>query len=137
MNQSRKKDRDALAGDLKKIYRAEIREEVEEALRSLWERWGTVYPKIVERWETKAYALLAFLRHPQPLRRYLSTTNQLERLAKEVKRRTKVVEVFCSEEAAEKLLYLVLSELDQAWGARRLRGFAEIQMGSYHADRTQ
>ena len=47
-----------------------------------------------------------------------------------------MVEVFCSEEAKEKLLYLVLSELDQAWGARKLRGFAEIQMGSYHADWT-
>ena len=90
----------------------------------------------MERWETKAYALLAFLRHSKPIRRYLYTTNQLERLAKEVKRRTKVVEVFCSEEAAEKLLYLVLSQLDEVWGARRLRGFAEIQMGSYHADQT-
>jgi len=105
-------------------------------LGSLRERWSGVYPRIVERWETKAYALLAFLRHPKPIRRYLYTTNQLERLAKEVKRRTKVVEVFSSEEAAEKLLYLVLSELDEAWGTRRLRGFAEIQMGSYYADQT-
>ena len=62
----------------------------------------------MERWETKAYALLAFLRHPRPVRRYLYTTNQLERLAKEIKRRTKVVEVFCGEGAVEKLLYLVL-----------------------------
>jgi len=136
LNKVRKNDREALAEDLKKIYRAESREEAEEALRSLRERWGGIYPKIVERWETKAYALLAFLRHPKPIRRYLYTTNQLERLAKEVKRRTKVVEVFCSEEAAEKLLYLVLSQLDEVWGARRLRGFAEIQMGSYHADQT-
>jgi|GEM_PF-6536199 len=30
-----------------------------------------------------------------------------------VKRRIKVVEVFCSEDAAEKLLYLVLSQLDE------------------------
>jgi len=125
-----------VAEALKKIYRAETEEEAREALGSLRERWSGVYPRIVERWETKAYALLAFLRHPKPIRRYLYTTNQLERLAKEVKRRTKVVEVFCSEEAAEKLLYLVLSELDEAWGARRLRGFAEIQMGSYHADQT-
>ena len=61
---------------------------------------------------------------------YLYTTDQLERFAEEVKRRTKVVEVFSGEEAAEKLLYLVLSELDEVWGARRLRGFAEIHMGS-------
>jgi len=56
-----------------------------------------VYPKIVARWETEAYALLAFLRHPRPIRRYLYTRNQLERVTKEVKRRTKVVEVFCGE----------------------------------------
>ena len=94
-NRVRQKDREALAEALKKIYQAETEEEAKEALRSLRERWGTVYPKIVERWETKAYALLAFLRHPKPIRRYLYTTNQLERLAKEVKRRTKVAEVFC------------------------------------------
>jgi putative transposase len=134
LNKSRKKDRDALAEDLKKIYRAESQKETEEALQSLRERWGTVYPKIVERWETKAYALLAFLRHPKPIRRHLYTTNQLERLVKEVKRRTNGVEVFCNEDAAEKLLYLVLSQLGEAWGARGLRGFSEIQMGSYHAD---
>lgn len=132
LNKARKKDREALAEALKKIYRAETQKEAEEALWSLRERWGKVYPKIVERWETKAYAL-----HPKPIRRYLYTTNQLERLAKEVKRRTKVVEVFCGEGAVEKLLYLVLSQIDEAWGARRLRGFAEIQMGSYHADQTQ
>jgi transposase-like protein len=132
LNKVRKRDREALAEALKKIYRAERREEAEEALRNLRERWGTVYPKIVERWETKAYALLAFLRHPKPIRRYLYTTNLLERLAKEVKRRTKMVEVFCDEGAVENLLYLVLSQLDEAWGVRRLRGFAEIQIGNYH-----
>jgi transposase-like protein len=71
LNKARKKDREALAEDLKKIYRAETQEEAEEALRNLRERWGGIYPKIVERWETKAYALLAFLRHPKPIRRYL------------------------------------------------------------------
>jgi len=46
------------------------------------------------------------------------------------------VEVFCGEGAVEKLLYLVLSQLDERWGARRLRGFAEVEMGSCHADQT-
>jgi transposase-like protein len=49
LNKARKKDREALAEDLKKIYRAESREEAEEALRNLRGQWGTVYPKIVER----------------------------------------------------------------------------------------
>jgi len=47
-----------------------------------------------------------------------------------VKRRTKVVEVFCGEEAVEKLLYLVLAEMNE-----RLGGFAELMMEGYHTPR--
>ncbi len=137
LNKARRNDREALAQDLKAVYRAETEEEGKEALRKLRERWGTIYPRVVARWETKAYALLAFLRHSKPIRRYLYTTNQLERVSKEVKRRTKVVEVFCGEEAVEKLLYLVLSNLNERLEGRRLRGFAEALMGSYHVAQTQ
>ena len=97
-----KKDREELAQDLKAIYRAESRSKAEQALRALRERWGERYPKLV--WERKAEALLRFLDHPKELRPYLYTTNQLERLMKEVKRRTRVVGVFCGETAVEKLL---------------------------------
>ena len=45
--------RDTLAEDLKKIYWAES-QEAEEAFRNLRERWGTVYPKIVEHSQTRA-----------------------------------------------------------------------------------
>jgi len=135
LNKVRKTDREALAEALNRISIGLIaKRRQRKPLRNLRERWGTVYPKIVERWETKDYALLAFLSHPKPIQRYLYTANLLERLAKEVKRRTKVVEVSCDEGAVESLLYLVLSQLDEAWGARRLQGFAEIRMGSYHAD---
>ena len=47
-------------------------------------------------------ALPQFLNHPEAIRAYLYTTNQLERLIKDLKRRTKVVEVFCGPEALEK-----------------------------------
>jgi transposase-like protein len=95
--------------------------------------WAQKYPKIVARWKEKSYALLEFLSHPKAIRAYLYTTNQLERLMKEVKRRTKVVEIFCGPEAVEKLVYLVLVQENEKLGKRRLRGFAEIQMGSCHA----
>ena len=127
----------ALAQDLKAVYRAETEGEAKEALRRPRERWGTVYPRVVARWKTKAYALLAFLRHSKPIRRYLYTTNQRECLAKEVKRRTKVVEVFCGEEAVEKFLYLVVSHVNERLEGRQLRDFAETLMGSYHVAQTQ
>ena len=52
---------------------------------------------------------------------------------KEVKRRVKVVEIFCGPEAVEKLLYLVLEEKNQTALRWRLKGFAKIQAGSCHA----
>ena len=64
LNKAQKKDREALAEALKKIYRAESEEEAEEALRSLRKRWGGVYPKIMERSETRTYALRAFFTSP-------------------------------------------------------------------------
>jgi len=52
---------------------------------------------------------------------------------KEVRRRVKVVETFCGPEAVEKLLYLVLKEKNRTTLRWRLKGFAEIQLRSYHA----
>lgn len=80
---------------------------------------------------------LRFFGIPKPIHRYLYTTNQLERLAKEVKRRTTVVEVFCGKEALEKLVYLVLSNLNERLKGRWLRDFAEVLAGSYHAAQIQ
>ncbi len=136
VKQVRKRDREGMAQSLKSIYRAETVSEAEEGLVKLRDSWGRKYPKVVEKWEKKAQALLTFLKHPPQLRRYLYTTNQLERLCKEVKRRTKVVEVFVHEGSAEKLLYLVLSEISERLGERRLSGFAEISIEGYHLDET-
>ncbi len=107
-------------------------EETEEALKKLRAGWGDKYLKVVEKWEREASALLAFLNRPSELRRYFYTANHWEHLCKEAKRRTKVVEVFVGEGAVEKLLYLFLSVLNERLGARRLRGFAEVEVGSYH-----
>lgn len=135
-NEAKKPAREALGQDLQAVCGAETEQEAKEAPRRLRERWGKIYPRVVACWEAKAYALLAFLRHPKPIRRCLYTTNQLEWVSKETKRWTKVVEVFWGKEAVEKLPYLVLSNLNERLGGRRLRDFAETWMGSYHAVQT-
>ena len=45
--------------------------------------------------------------------------------------------ILWGEEAVEKLLYLVLSNLNERLEGRRLRGFAEALMGSNHVAQTQ
>jgi len=130
---ARRSDREKMAQDLKRIYRADTLKEAREALGAFERIWTRKYPKIVAKWVEKSYALLEFLNHPKAIRPYLYTTNQLERLIKEVKRRVKVVEVFCGPQAVEKLLYLVFAEKNQTTLKRRLKGFAEIHPGSNHA----
>jgi transposase-like protein len=46
------------AEDLRKIYRADTEESAKEGILRLKERWGKIYPKVVKKWEDKAYALL-------------------------------------------------------------------------------
>lgn len=46
------------------------------------------------------------------------------------------MEVFGDSATVEKLLYLVLTGLNERLLARRLKGFAEIKMESYHAIQT-
>ena len=132
-NKVRAKDRGLFAEDLKRIYRAETEEKAKEGILKLKERWGKIYPKVVKKWEDKAYALLTFLRYPKEIRQFIYTTNQLERLAKEIKRRIKVIEVFLDEGSVERLLYLLLKELNERLNSRKLRGFKEIESGNYHA----
>ena len=73
LNKARKNDGEAQ--DLKAVYWAETEGEEKEALRKLREHWGTVYPRVVVHGESRAYALLAFLHHSKPIRRYLYTPN--------------------------------------------------------------
>mgnify|MGYP000091241179 CR=1 FL=1 len=81
---------------------------------------------MVRHWEENLEELLVFLEYPEPIRSYIYTTNQLERLIKEVKRRAKVIEVFCEPGALRKVVYLVLRGLEERYPSRKLRGFEEL-----------
>ena len=132
----RKRDRGEMAQDLKAIYGADTVEQAHRALRALEEKWGGKYPGLVAKWPERGHAPPELLDHPKAIRPYLYTTDRPERLMKELKQRTKVVEVFCGPGALQKLVYLVLVQENERLLGRRLRGFTEIQMGSDHAPET-
>jgi putative transposase len=126
LNKVRRRDKSAVAEDLRKIYSAKGVDEAKAELESFTRKWRKRYPHVVSYWEQNFGHLVAFLNHPEPIRPHIYTTNLLERLMKEIKRRVKVIEVFCSEEAAEKVLYLVLSELNERYKRYRLLGFTKL-----------
>jgi transposase-like protein len=59
--------------------------------------------------------VLAFMTFPKELRAKLHSTNPLERLNKEIKRRTDVVGIFPNEAAIERLVGAVLLENNEEW----------------------
>jgi len=72
---------------------------------------------------------MAVMALPEPIRRRLRTTNALERLNREIRRRERVVGIFPNEEAALRLLGAVLMEIDEAWGT----GQRYLDMAEYLA----
>ena len=118
---------EAQAEDLKKIYQAKSQEEP----RKPYEVCGSVGARRIPRsWSVGRPRLMLFSRFYVTLSPSTATSTPPTSWsgAKEVKRRTKVGETFCSEDAVEKLFYLFLSQLDEAWGARKLRGFAKMTL---------
>ncbi|MDQ1306528.1 MAG: putative transposase [Actinomycetota bacterium] len=71
---------------------------------------------------------LAFTGFPQNHWRQILSTNPLERVNKEIKRRTDVVGVFPNPEALRRLAGAVLVEQHNEWAAADLRYFSERSM---------
>ena len=68
-------------------------------------KWSRLCPAVARSLEEAGEELLAFYQFPKPLWRALRTTNSLENLNREFRRRTKTQGSFSSEEAGLTLLY--------------------------------
>lgn len=116
----RKRDREGLAEDMKKIFRAKNREEAYKELMELKEKWGSKYPGVIKSTERNFHCLTAFMKYPEGIRRFIYSTNSIERRMKEIKRRTKVIEQFPGEGSVLKLLYYLLKEENDRLRSRTL-----------------
>jgi len=123
----RKRDREAVKEDLKRVYWQGSEEGFKEAFQGLKKRWGFLYPEVVKSWEREIPYLTSYLRYPQGVRAYIYTTNTLERFIKEVKRRSKVIEVFPDAQATSKVLYLVSLEMNERYRLKALKDFSIVK----------
>jgi putative transposase len=73
------------------------------------------FPAVAELLAEAEPDLLAHFTFPETHRRQIRSTNPLERLNKEIKRRTKVVGIFPTRASALRLVGMILAEQDDEW----------------------
>ena len=110
------KDRKSLAGALKEIYRALNADAAEQALTSFEQGpWGQRYPAIGQIWRRAWTEVIPFFAFPDDVRKIIYTTNAIEALNSKLRRAVRARGHFPSEEAATKLLYLILHRSEKEW----------------------
>jgi transposase-like protein len=116
-----------LAADLKAVL-AVSREETAWALAQAFvERWQKRFPSAVKVFERGLDGALTFLQFPTSHHRLIRTTNVLERLNRETKRRTRVVGVFPNETSAVNLATTVMLRASEDWALRKYLDMAPLE----------
>ncbi len=110
------KDRKGLATALKEIYRATDADAAEKALTAFEAGpWGQRYAAIGQSWRRAWSEVIPFFAFPDEVRRIVYTTNAIEALNSKLRRAVRARGHFPSDEAATKLLYLVLKKKKKEW----------------------
>jgi len=90
---------------------AAAREQLRRAVDGLTER----FPRVAELLTAAETDLLTHFTFPESHRRQIRSTNPLERLNKEIKRRTAVVGIFPTRASVIRLVGMILAEQDDEW----------------------
>ena len=110
------KDRKPLATALKGIYRAVDAKAAEEALTAFEDsEWGRRFPAIGQSWRRAWSEVIPFFAFPDEVRRIVYTTNAIEALNAQLRRAVRARGHFPNDEAATKLLYLILNRSEKEW----------------------
>jgi putative transposase len=110
------KDRKAVAAALKTIYKAQDAKTAAAALDDFADSaWGKKYPTIAESWRRHWSEVIPFFAFPAEVRKLIYTTNAIESLNAKLRRAVRARGHFPHDEAAMKLLYLVLNRAEKEW----------------------
>ena len=115
----RRDQRNLVAAALREVFNADGRDQARERVTHVLERLGSVAPKVCELLEAAEEDLIAFYAFPSEHWTKLRSTNPLERVNKEIGRRTDVVGIFPNNAAVIRLAGALLSEQNDEWLVQR------------------
>jgi putative transposase len=110
----RKVDDDCLM-ELRWFYDRRDLAEVKRDLAQWIGKWQGKYPKLVDWVENNIEETLSFYRLPLPHHKHMKSSNMLERLNQEFKRRTLVVRIFPNPQSCLRLVRALAVEIHENW----------------------
>ena len=103
------------ASELKTVYQAFTKEEAEEALDKLEEKWGKKYPIVFQSWRNKWDNLSLYFQYPEDIRRVIYTTNIIESVHRQFRTLTKTKGAFPNDDSLLKLLFMGIQNAQKKW----------------------
>ena len=110
----RKSDDDCLQ-ELRWIYDRRDLKEARSDLATWLKRWRHRYPKLTDWAEDAIGEALTFYLLPRQHHKHLKSTNLLERLNEEIRRRTRVVRIFPNAASCLRLIRALCAETNETW----------------------
>jgi len=109
-----------VASRIRAIFNAPSREESERLLEIFVKDYRKIAPRLATWAEENLPEGFTVFGFPEEHRRRIRTSNMLERLNKEVNRRTRVVGIFPNAESCLRLVTAVLMEISEEWEQGRI-----------------
>ena len=104
-----------VAADIRAVFNAPNRPEAERLLKLTVEKYTSSASGLADWMETNIPQGLTVFNFPAEHRRRLRTTNGIERLNREIRRRTRVVGIFPNQDACLRLVTAILMETSEEW----------------------
>ncbi len=115
---SKRSNKSSVARDIKSIFNQNSIEEAEEKLKFVVSKYTKSEPKLAEWMDEnirESFTYMSIYPNKSHIWKKIRTSNGLERLNQEVKRRTKIARIFPNKESAERLVGAVLMEFNDSW----------------------
>lgn len=128
-----KAETDNVAAAFRIVFAQNTRGEVEAAWEKARDEFAVRYPKVGPLMDSAKAEVLAFAAFPKAHWRKIWSTNPIERINKEIKRRSRVVGIFPNNAAVIRLVGAVLLDMHDEWIAADRRYLSEGSMTKLYA----